>query len=97
MESAVSVLLLMSSLQRPGNDPAVSVFSTRAFCKLVAAARKERSVLSRAAAVTARRRWHMNSYFHSSTVFRKRRDFQGFFSVRAGALFEKDKPRTRVC
>ena len=42
MESAVSVLLLMSSLQRPRNDAAVGVLSTRAFCKLVAAARKER-------------------------------------------------------
>ena len=42
MESAVSVLLLMNSLQRPRNDAGVSVFSTRAFCKLVAAARKER-------------------------------------------------------
>ena len=42
MESAVSVLLVMSSLRRPRKDAAVSALSTRAFGKLVAAARNER-------------------------------------------------------
>jgi hypothetical protein len=49
------------------------------FRKLVAAAREDDSVLSRAAPSAVRRRRNMNCYFHISTVFRMRRETLRFF------------------
>jgi len=75
-----------------------SALSTRAFCKLVVAARKERFGATPGRAVTVRRRWHMNSYFHSSTVFRARREaFRIFLQLGPVGLVKRDKPRTGVC
>ena len=55
--------------QKRGSAP-----STRAFCKLVAAARKEQFGAKPGSAVAFSRRWQVNCYFHISTVFRKRRE-----------------------
>jgi len=48
-------------------------------CKLFAAARKERFGAKPGRAVMVRRRWHMGSYYHSSTVFQTRRETFRFF------------------
>ena len=66
----------MHSLRGPRNDAAVSAegaLSTRALCKLVAAARNPRLGAKPGSAVVVRQRRNMNCYFHSSTVSRMRR------------------------
>jgi hypothetical protein len=72
-----SVLFINESLRWPRNVEAVSAegaLSTRAFCKLVAAARKERFGAKLDSAVAMKRRRNMNCYFHSSTVCGMRRE-----------------------
>jgi len=84
-----SVLLTTNSLRSPRNDAAVSAqgaLGTRAFCKLVAAARNPRFGAKPGSAVAVRRRRNMNCYFHTSTVCRMRREtLRIFFAIRAGA------------
>jgi hypothetical protein len=84
-ERVVLVLLAMGSLRWPRRDATGSALSTRAFCKLVAAARKEQFGAKPGSAVAFRRRWQVNSYFHISTVFRKRREaLRIYFTIGAG-------------
>jgi hypothetical protein len=69
--------LTTNSLRSPRNDAAVSAegaLGTRAFCKLVAAARNPRFGAKPGSAVAVRRRRNMNCYFHTSTVCRMRRE-----------------------
>jgi hypothetical protein len=59
---------------------------TRAFRKLVAAARNPRFGAKPGSAVAVRRRRNMNCYFHSSTVCRMRREtLRVFFHLGSGA------------
>jgi hypothetical protein len=49
---------------------------------------KSSSVQSRAAPFEFMRRWQVNSYFHTSTVFRKRREaLEIYFAIAAGTQF----------
>jgi hypothetical protein len=57
---------------------------TRAFRKLVAAARNPRFGAKPGSAVAVRRRRNMNCYFHSSTVCRMRRETLRLFFLQLG-------------
>ena len=78
MESVVNQFCLtMNGLRSPRNDAAISAegaLGTRALCKLVVAARKQQFGAKPSSAVAVRRRRKMNCYFHTSTVFRMRRE-----------------------
>jgi hypothetical protein len=80
----------MHSLQGPRNDAGVSAegaLSTRAFCKLMTAARNPRFGAKPDSAVAVRRRRNMNCYFHSSTVLSDPSiGFEAFFAIRADVI-----------
>jgi hypothetical protein len=94
LESAVFSLLSyvqLKTAEKGCSRKLESALSTRAFCKPVAAARNEGFGAKPGSPVQLRRRWNMNSCFHSNPVFRARRETYGiYFAVRAGGLLARN-------